>query len=52
MTQFAESINDVGLRISSLEKRRCLRAIEEMIKLAKRYIVDGLPQVSVTGYIL
>ncbi|KAH0566290.1 hypothetical protein GP486_000316 [Trichoglossum hirsutum] len=46
MTQFAESINDVGLRISSLEKRRCLRAIEEMIKLAKSNIADGLPQAS------
>jgi DNA-binding transcriptional regulator GbsR (MarR family) len=52
MAQFAAVINDSKGRLSALlnlEKKRCLRAIEEMLRLAKSNISNGLPQVRPIG---
>ena len=45
MAHFSDIIND-GIDSQPVsEKLRCLGAIREMIKLAKSYISNGLPQV-------
>ena len=45
MAYLADTINDGKGPQSLAEKRRCLGAIQEMIKLANNYISNGLPQV-------
>ena len=45
MDQITSIINDARVIQPALEKRRCLAAIGEMIKLAKSHIADALPQV-------
>ena len=46
MAILADCINDGKGPQPVLEKKRCLRAIGEMIKLAKAHVSNGLPQVS------
>lgn len=45
MALLADTINDGKGPQPVLEKIRCLGAIREMIKLAKSYVTNGLPQV-------
>ncbi len=45
MALLADIINDGKGPQPVLEKMRCLGAIREMIKLAKNYVSNGLPQV-------
>ena len=45
MALLADTINDGKGPQPVLEKRRCLRAILEMVKIAKSHIGNGLPQV-------
>ena len=44
ITQFSDTINGLQWR-PDLEKRRCLRGIEAMIRLGRRHVSDALPQV-------
>lgn len=46
MDQISNVINDVRVLQPSVEKKRCLGAIREMIRLARSYISNALPQVS------
>ena len=46
MALLADTINDGKGPQPILEKIRCLSAIREMIRLAKRHVSNGLPQVS------
>ncbi|KAJ5806956.1 hypothetical protein N7474_010548 [Penicillium riverlandense] len=45
ITQFANAINDFQVRQTLAEKRRNIRAIEEMIEIAQGHVSSGLPQV-------
>lgn len=45
MTEFAHIINDFQIRQPTVEKRRNIMAIGEMIKVAKGKIGIALPQV-------
>ena len=45
MANFSDVINDGKESQPMSEKLRCLGAIQEMLKLAKNYISNGLPQV-------
>ena len=45
MANFSDIINDGSDSQPVSEKLRCLGAIQEMLKLAKNYISNGLPQV-------
>ncbi|KZF22699.1 hypothetical protein L228DRAFT_247070 [Xylona heveae TC161] len=45
MSLFSEIINDAKERQPSLEKRRCLKAIEEMIRISKSHCANALPQI-------
>lgn len=45
IVQSSDAINDPSISQSIPEKKRCLRGIEEMIKLAKHHISNALPQV-------
>ena len=45
MAHFSDTINDGVDSQPVPEKLRCLGAIREMLKLAKNYISNGLPQV-------
>jgi len=46
MDQVTSVINDVRVIQPVAEKKRCLGAIREMVKLAKSYIASALPQVT------
>ncbi|KAJ5763195.1 hypothetical protein N7533_001876 [Penicillium manginii] len=46
ITQFANAINDFEVRQTLAEKRRNLKAIEEMINIAQGHVSNALPQVS------
>ncbi|KAJ5090417.1 hypothetical protein N7532_009101 [Penicillium argentinense] len=46
ITQFANTINDFQVRQTLAEKRRNLKAIEEMINIAEGHVSNALPQVS------
>lgn len=46
ITQFANAINDFQVRQTLAEKRRNLKAIEEMINIAQGHVSNALPQVS------
>ena len=48
MAHLSDTINDGKGPQPSSEKKRCLGAIREMIKLGKSHISNGLPQVRVT----
>ena len=48
MALLADTINDGKGPQPIMEKMRCIRAIREMIKLAKSHISNGLPQVGET----
>jgi len=50
LTTFSDIIHDVRGSQPIAEKKRSVRAIEEMIKLAKSGINGALPQVSLTRY--
>lgn len=45
ITQFANAINDFQVRQTLAEKRRNLKAIEEMINIAQGHVNNALPQV-------
>ena len=45
MALLADAINDEKGPQPVLEKKRCLRAIREMVKVAKGHIGNGIPQV-------
>lgn len=45
ITQFANAINDFQVRQTLAEKRRNLKAIEEMINIAHGHVSNALPQV-------
>ncbi|KAI9757305.1 MAG: hypothetical protein M4579_003516 [Chaenotheca gracillima] len=45
MAQFSDAINENQGRLPLLEKRRCLKGIQEMCRLAKSYISNALPQI-------
>lgn len=45
ITQFANAINDFQVRQTLAEKRRNLKAIEEMINIAQGHVSNALPQV-------
>lgn len=45
ITQFANAINDFQVRQTLAEKRRNLKAIEEMINIARGHVSNALPQV-------
>ncbi|KAJ5770783.1 uncharacterized protein N7511_002834 [Penicillium nucicola] len=45
ITQFANAINDFQVRQTLAEKRRNIKAIEEMIKIAQGHVSSALPQV-------
>ena len=45
MTLLSDIINDAKAPQLLAEKRRCIRAITEMIKLAKSHVSIALPQV-------
>ncbi|KAJ5895477.1 hypothetical protein N7495_007168 [Penicillium taxi] len=45
ITQFANAINDFQVRQTLAEKRRNLKAIEEMINIAEGHVSNALPQV-------
>ena len=45
MANFADTINDGRDSQPVTEKLRCLGAIQEMLKLGKHHIANGLPQV-------
>ncbi|KAJ5731044.1 uncharacterized protein N7483_005552 [Penicillium malachiteum] len=45
ITQFANAINDFQVRQTLAEKRRNLKAIEEMIDIANGHVSNALPQV-------
>lgn len=44
-TLFIESLKDVPMKQPTAEKIRTLKAIEEMVRLAKGFISGALPQV-------
>ena len=46
MDQITSVINDVRVIQPAAEKRRCLGAIREMVRLAKSHVANALPQVS------
>ncbi|KAG8530063.1 uncharacterized protein KY384_005545 [Bacidia gigantensis] len=46
MALLADTINDGKGPQPILEKRRCLKAIREMVKIAQGHISNGIPQVS------
>lgn len=46
MALFSDIVHDLRKRYATMEKRRCLRGMEEMIRFAKGYISNALPQVS------
>ncbi|KAJ5180764.1 hypothetical protein N7492_003974 [Penicillium capsulatum] len=45
ITQFANAINDFQVRQTLAEKRRNLKAIEEMVNIAQGHVSNALPQV-------
>ncbi len=45
ITQFTATCNELQLREPNLEKRRCLAAIGELVKLGQRRISSALPQI-------
>ncbi|KAJ6104203.1 hypothetical protein N7523_010523 [Penicillium sp. IBT 18751x] len=45
ITQFANAINDFQVRQTLAEKRRNLKAIEEMINISQGHVSNALPQV-------
>lgn len=45
MAQLSDTINDGKEPQPVSEKNRCLRAVREMVLLAKNHISHGLPQV-------
>jgi serine/threonine-protein kinase ATR len=45
ITQFANAINDFQVRQTLAEKRRNIKAIEEMINIAQGHVSSALPQV-------
>ncbi|KAJ5659099.1 hypothetical protein N7507_005550 [Penicillium longicatenatum] len=45
ITQFSNAINDFQVRQTLAEKRRNLKAIEEMISIAQGHVSNALPQV-------
>ncbi|KAJ5935678.1 hypothetical protein N7466_005225 [Penicillium verhagenii] len=45
ITQFSNAINDVQVRQTLAEKRRNIKAIEEMIIIAQGHVSNALPQV-------
>ncbi|KAJ5778568.1 hypothetical protein N7520_001814 [Penicillium odoratum] len=45
ITQFSNAINDFEVRQTLAEKRRNLKAIEEMISIARGHVSNALPQV-------
>ncbi|KAI9721086.1 MAG: hypothetical protein M1812_002567 [Candelaria pacifica] len=45
MAEFSDTINNVGVLQPVTEKERCLKAINEMIKVAKSDISNALPQI-------
>jgi len=49
MDQVTSIINDVRVIQPVAEKKRCLGAIREMVKLAKSHIASALPQVTREG---
>lgn len=46
ITQFANAINDFQVRQTLAEKRRNIKAIEEMVIIAQGHVSNALPQVS------
>ena len=49
MALLADTINDGKGPQPTLEKIRCLKAIREMIRIARSHVGNGLPQVMVCG---
>lgn len=49
MAHFSDTINDGVDSQPVTEKLRCLGAIREMLRLARNFISNGLPQVGVTA---
>ena len=45
VTVFTTTLNDIEVRKANVEKRRCLAAIGEVIRLGKSRIVTALPQI-------
>ncbi|KAI9673387.1 MAG: serine/threonine-protein kinase M1 [Caeruleum heppii] len=45
MSHFAEVINAPREGQLAIEKKRCLKGIEEMIRLAKQHVANALPQI-------
>ncbi|KAI9844262.1 MAG: serine/threonine-protein kinase M1 [Sclerophora amabilis] len=45
MAQFSDAINEAQGRVPTLEKKRCLKGIQSMCRIAKGYISNALPQI-------
>lgn len=45
ITEFSDTVNDVRIRYSNMEKKRNIIAIGEMIKLARGHVNVAIPQV-------
>lgn len=45
ITEFSDTVNDVRIRYSIMEKKRNIIAIGEMIKLARGHVNIAIPQV-------
>jgi hypothetical protein len=45
MARFSEVVNDVWNQYSVIEKIRCIKGVEEMIKIGKKVIKVARPQV-------
>ena len=46
MARFGEVVNDVQSQYSVIEKIRCIKGVEEMVKIGKKVIKVARPQVS------
>ena len=46
MARFGEVVNDVQNQYSVIEKIRCIKGVEEMVKIGKKVIKVARPQVS------
>lgn len=46
MARFGEVVNDVQNQYSAIEKIRCIKGVEEMVKIGKKVIKVARPQVS------
>jgi hypothetical protein len=45
VAQFSEVVNNVRIEYSAPEKKRCVKAVEELVKMAKTFTKIARPQV-------